>query len=232
MNYLHHAVIGTGTACLGVMAAEALGMPKASPADLGICAVLVVAGSIATDLDHPRSFVSNSLPTRVIRIGLVILMLPLLAGAATFLTTPDLAMTWKHLSGMLLGISVLRWSLMGAGVALGLIGLSWILYRSLHHRGPLHSFFFTFMVSLTACLVFAIYQKPWWYGLAFGWGWLWHILADGLTNQGVPFGWPFNDHRGHSLPVWACGIGRILISAASIIGIVVLAYTRLRPLLG
>ncbi len=54
-------------------------------------------------------------------------------------------------------------------------------------------------------------------------------MADGLTEQGVPFFWPFNDDRKYTLPDWARGMGRGLLSLAAIIGILGLIVLRLRP---
>ena len=230
MNYIHHALIGVGTASLGVLAAEALGAPQASPAVLGIGAVITATGAIATDLDHPRSFISHSIPSRVVRIALAILTIPILALVATLLTTQHAGETLSQFTGLVLGVSVLRWCAIAFGVSLGLMALSWLLYKSLHHRGPLHSLIFATGVTIAACAVFAFYRQSWLWGLAFGWGWFWHILADGLTKEGVPFFWPFNDDRLHTLPEWMCGLGRGLVSLAGFAGVLVLVYLCLRPL--
>jgi membrane-bound metal-dependent hydrolase YbcI (DUF457 family) len=230
MNYIHHALIGVGTASLGVLAAEALGAPQVAPVALGIGAVVAATGAIATDLDHPRSFISHSIPSRILRIALAILTIPVLATLATLFTNPDVNATWSQFTGLVLGVAILRWSLFAASLSLGLMGLSWLLYKSLHHRGPLHSLVFALAVTLAACAAFAAFRQPWTWGLVFGWGWLWHILADGLTKEGVPFFWPLNDDRRHTLPEWACGIGRGLLSLAAILGILGLVFMRLRLL--
>ncbi len=230
MNYIHHALFGVGTAALGVAVVEVLGVLQVAPAALGIGAVVAAAGSIATDLDHPKSFISHSIPSRVLRIALAILTIPILATVATLLTMPDVQGTWNLFSGLVLGMAILRWSLFALLASLGLMGLSWLLYRSLHHRGPLHSLIFTLAVTIAACATFAAFGQSWIWGLFFGWGWLWHILADGLTKEGVPFFWPFNDDRTHTLPDWACGIGRLLLSLAAFAGILVLIYLCLRPM--
>ena len=232
MNYLHHALIGVGTASLGVLTVEALGAPQFTPVALGIGAVVVAAGAIATDLDHPKSFISHSIPSRALRIALAILTIPVLATLATLLTMPDVQVTWNQFAGLVLGIAILRWSLFAVCLSLGLMGLSWLLYKSLHHRGPLHSLIFTLAVTIATCVTFTAFKQPWTWGLVFGWGWLWHVLADGLTKEGVPFFWPFNDDRKHTLPGWACGIGRGLLSLAGIVGILGLIYLRLRPFFG
>jgi membrane-bound metal-dependent hydrolase YbcI (DUF457 family) len=230
MNYIHHALIGVGTASLGVLAVEALGAPQVAPVALGIGAVVAATGAIATDLDHPKSFISHSIPSRLVRIALAILTIPVLATVATLLTMPDVQGTLNQFAGLVLGIAILRWSLLAFCMSLGLMGLSWLLYRSLHHRGPLHLLIFALAVTIAACVTCAAFKQSWMWGLVFGWGWLWHILADGLTKEGVPFFWPFNDDRKHTLPGWACGIGRGLLSLAAMVGILGLIYLYLRPL--
>jgi membrane-bound metal-dependent hydrolase YbcI (DUF457 family) len=224
MNYIHHAMIGVGTASLGVVAAEVFGMHQPPLVTLGIGALVIGTGSIATDLDHPKSFISNSIPSHVIRIALAVLVIPLLAGLAALLTAPDPQGTWAQLAGLVFGVNFLRWALIALLSALGLILLSWLLYRSLHHRGPLHSIIFAVGMTVIACLVFWWFWIPWAWGLAFGWGWLWHILADGLTEAGVPFFWPFIDERKHTLPELGRVVGRPLLSIVAAGSIVLLIY--------
>jgi membrane-bound metal-dependent hydrolase YbcI (DUF457 family) len=229
MNYIHHALIGAGTASLGVITAEVLGGSRINPMVLGIGALVATTGSIATDLDHPRAFISHSIPSRVIRIALAILAIPTLAALGVLLTTRDLSSTLTQFTALVLGWNILRWSLFAILIALGMIALSWLLYKSLHHRGPLHSLIFTLAVTIATCVTFSVLKQCWCWGLVFGWGWFWHILADGLTKEGVPFFWPFNDDRKHTLPIWVCGAGAWLLSLASIGGILVLIILTLKP---
>jgi membrane-bound metal-dependent hydrolase YbcI (DUF457 family) len=227
MNYIHHALIGIGTASLGIAAAEALGLPALPLATLGIGTLVVGTGSIATDLDHPKSFISNSIPSGVIRLALAILVIPVLAALAAMFTTQDIPGTWTQFAGLIFGVNFLRLAFIALGLALGLMLLSWLLYKSLHHRGPLHSLYFSLGVTTVACVVFWAFWLPWVWGLAFGWGWLSHILADGLTEQGVPIFWPFNDERKHTLPPWICVIGRPLLSVLAVVGIILLAILQI-----
>jgi membrane-bound metal-dependent hydrolase YbcI (DUF457 family) len=222
MNYIHHALIGVGTAGLGIAAAEAVGLSALPLMTLGIGTLVVASGSIATDLDHPKSFISNSIPSGVIRLALAILVIPVLAALAAMLTTQDIPGTWTQFAGLIFGVDFLRWAFIGLAGALGLMLLSWLLYKSLHHRGPLHSLYFTLGVTTVTCVVSWAFWLPWTWGLAFGWGWLWHILADGLTEQGVPFFWPFDDKRKHTLPTLGCAVGRPLLSVLAVAGIILL----------
>lgn len=224
MNYLHHAFIGIGTASLGVAVAEVLGLSPLSLTTLGVGVLVVGTGSIATDLDHPKSFISNSIPSGIIRLALVILVIPLVAALAAMFTTQDIPGTWNGLAGLIFGVDFLRWAFIALGVALGLMLLSWLLYKNLHHRGPLHSLYFTLAVTTVACVACWGFWLPWIWGLVFGWGWLWHILADGLTELGVPLYWPFEDERRHTLPKWWLAVARVLLSMLSVVGIFALFY--------
>jgi len=228
MNYIHHALIGVGTGALGVLAAEALGAAHVPVLSLGLGALAVAAGSVATDLDHPASFISNTIPSRVVRVSLAVLAIPLLAAAGSYLTSRDLPGTLNEFSSLVWGIGFLRWAAAALFAALMLILLSLLIHKRLHHRGALHSLLFTAGLTVAACAALALLGQPWAWGLCFGWGWLWHILADGLTDQGVPFFWPFNDARKHSLPRWGCGIGRMLLTLAAVGGIIALPVTRLQ----
>ena len=232
MNYVHHALIGVGTASLGVLAAEALGAPQVAPLVLVGGAVVAAAGSIATDLDHPKSFVANTIPLRIVRWALAVLALPALVAVGVYVTTRDLNGALAQYRAAVYGISFLRWTAIALTMALGLMGLSWLLYKSLHHRGPLHSLAFAAGIAVVACLAFWGFGASWAWGLVFGWGWLWHILADGLTDHGVPLFWPFNDDRHHVLPGWGLGVGRVLLTLGAILGIIGLIYLRLRSFLG
>jgi membrane-bound metal-dependent hydrolase YbcI (DUF457 family) len=229
MNYIHHAIIGVGTASLGVIAAQTLGTPQIAPLALGVGALVTAAGSIATDLDHPKSFISNTIPSRVIRVALAILAIPIFVALGVLLTTRDVQGTWTKFSSLLFEVSLLRWTVFALSLSLGLMLLSWLLYKSLHHRGPLHSLVFAMAVTIAACVTFAVFKLSWSLGLLFGWGWLWHILADGLTVEGVPFWWPIHDQRVHVLPGWALGVGRVLLSLSAIGGILGLIYLQVVP---
>ena len=232
MNYVHHAIIGVGTASLGVVALEALGMPPLPATSLGLSILAAALGAIATDLDHPKSFISNSIPTKLIRTTLMVLAIPLIIALGTFLITRDVQGTVKQFSAMVWGILFLRWAAVALMVALGLMGISRLLYKGLHHRGPLHSLLFALAMTIAACLAFQNLSTSWAFGLFFGWGWLWHILADGLTTEGVPFFWPINDNRLHTLPHWTLGVAKVLLTFSALVGIGLLVYWRISPFFG
>lgn len=229
MNYIHHALIGLGTASLGVLAVEALGAPHVPPLALAGGALLTAAGSVATDLDHPKSFISNTIPSRVVRLSLAVLAIPLLAALGSLVTTRDVSGTVNDLTAMIWGVHFLRWAALALGASLGLMLLSLVLYKNLHHRGPLHSLAFAAGITVVACAAIGLSGASWTWGLLFGWGWLWHILADGLTDQGVPLFWPFNDRRRHTLPRWARGAGRAILTLATFGGMIGLVLLHVQP---
>ena len=231
MNYVHHAFIGVGTVSLALLSVEALGVSRVSPILLGAGAIITTVGSIAPDLDHPRSFISNTIPSHVIRLALAILTIPLLAALASWLSTRDLSGTITDLKTLVWGVNFLRWTAIALVSALALMMLSLFLYKSLHHRGPLHSLLFAISITIVVSLTIALLGGSWLWGLAFGWGWLCHILGDGLTPQGIPFFWPLSDERIRLLPRPLIGSGRILLSLVALVGIGLLVYDRLYPFL-
>jgi len=81
---------------------------------------------------------------------------------------PDVQGTWNQLTGLVLGIAILRWCLFALCLSLGLMELSWMLYKSLHHRGTLHSLIFAMAVPIAACVTFATFKQPWAWGLGPG----------------------------------------------------------------
>jgi inner membrane protein len=73
------------------------------------------------------------------------------------------------------------------GFARGLAGL-------LKHRGPLHSPLAALLAGLLAALLGARLGVTG-LGLLVGYGWAAHVLADALTDRGVPLLWPVRRRR-------------------------------------
>jgi membrane-bound metal-dependent hydrolase YbcI (DUF457 family) len=232
MNYTQHTLIGVGTAGLGLLTAEALGAPPAALITLIVGTAMAGLGSVAVDIDHPRSFIGRTVPFKVARLAGTILAVPLVAALGTLLTTRNAPDTWMQIWNLIMGLTFLRWLLIIFIAALAIMGLSWFLFHTISHRGPLHSLAFTAGITSAVCLVFWSIGAPWIWGVVFGWGWLWHILADGLTEAGVPLFWPINNNRLHVLPEWARGLGKVLLYLAAFGGIFGMIYLRLRPFFG
>jgi len=57
----------------------------------------------------PQIFYQYSIPSHIIRIALAVLAIPILAALAALLTTRDVSGTWMQLSGLVFGVSFLRW---------------------------------------------------------------------------------------------------------------------------
>jgi membrane-bound metal-dependent hydrolase YbcI (DUF457 family) len=67
----------------------------------------------------------------------------------------------------------------------------------LHHRGPLH----TPLVALVlSAILLLLVQIPPVLALVFFWGYISHLMADGLTMSGVPFLYPFSRRHHHLVP--------------------------------
>lgn len=197
MNYGQHALIGIGTAGLGLWVAQAAGLPRPETGTMLAGAAIVALGSIAVDIDHPRAFISRGLPLELLERALPLLALPVVFIAAAMISDDVGAL--KSLRSWL-EISFVRWALIVAGLALALMVTSWIIAGTLKHRGPLHSLVFSVAMTIVAIAIAVYLDHEWWWGLGFGWGWLLHILADGMTEWGVPLWWPYSSERAYVPP--------------------------------
>jgi membrane-bound metal-dependent hydrolase YbcI (DUF457 family) len=189
MNGGQHFVIGAATAGLGLWGAQAIGL-QVEPATILAGALIAGLGSLAPDIDHPRSTISRGLPTELLFRSLGILLLPVVF-AAVFLIFGDfrgafnifqsLSQTW-----------FVRWGLILATPAIVLIAASAIVSALFGHRGATHSLIFAVGATLVAIVTCVYLNAAWWYGLLFGLGWLLHLLADATTEMGLPsLLWPF-----------------------------------------
>lgn len=77
---------------------------------------------------------------------------------------------------------------------------SWILTRTLGHRGGTHSLAAVTAVAAgtTGCAVLAGW--PWWVPAAATIGYASHVLADACTRTGCPLGWPVTARMWSPLP--------------------------------
>jgi membrane-bound metal-dependent hydrolase YbcI (DUF457 family) len=86
----------------------------------------------------------------------------------------------------------LGWAWLAIVVSIMLFAASRFIGSVVEHRGPTHSFTVGAALSLIVCLGFAIAGQTWTLGLWFGWGYLSHLLADGITQMGCPaILWPW-----------------------------------------
>jgi membrane-bound metal-dependent hydrolase YbcI (DUF457 family) len=198
MNYIEHAVIGVGTASAGVMAARFLGLPEVAPTMMIAGTAIIALGSIAVDIDHPKSFISFSIPRTVIPLALKIF--PIILALCVYLFTQNLQESIDTVNRWVVGFPILQVVFFVLVLTIGLLVASWIITGTLEHRGPLHSLLFTFAITIAAAILSVYLGYAWWWGLFFGWGWLMHILADATTASGVPIRWPFISRRDHLWP--------------------------------
>lgn len=196
MNYMQHSMIGLGTAGLGLWLGRAAGLWELPGATaLLVAGTAVVAGSVSVDVDHPQAWISRQLPLYM--LGRTLPVLLLLGGLVAGLS---LALGCDVVVGLgrLLGVSLVRWLLAVAGLAVGLMITAQLVSKTVKHRGALHSLTFSTGITLLAVSI-AIWAgqawEAWRFGLAFGWGWIFHCLADFLTPFGVPLWWPFSNKR-------------------------------------
>lgn len=196
MNYIQHSLVGLGTAGLGIWVGHQLGLNLPDPTTTVIATALIVAGSISPDIDHPNAYISRYLPLRILKklAPPLILVVGLVVGLSIvngYSVRNGLYSFWSDFPPA-------RWALAAIGFALGLMLVARLVSTAVKHRGPLHSATFSFGVALVAIGVTIWANQDWrfwWLGACFGWGWVFHVLADGLTCHGVPLWWPFTNKR-------------------------------------
>jgi membrane-bound metal-dependent hydrolase YbcI (DUF457 family) len=188
MNGAQHVVIGVGTAGLGFGAAYALGMVQPTTSTMLAGAGIVVLGSLAVDIDHPRALISRGIPLELLARALPFLLI-LLLPVALLLAGGNVDKAWASLQSALQAPWA-KWALAGAGIAIVLMLASKMIADTFGHRGALHSLTFTAIMTGLAISFSTSFNQEWWWGLLFGWGWLCHVLADSLTPHGVPLLWP------------------------------------------
>lgn len=177
-----HVAIGVGSVGLALAAAAPAGLTLSVPA-LGLCALLAGAGALAPDLDHGGSTVSKRLPRRLMARALTVLALLLVAARLV-----SAGMGRGAADGLWATMAPLtRITVWAIGAAMALVGASLLLRVTFGHRGPTHSLLAAVVASVTAAALASAAGLDWWLGVAFGWGWLTHVLADATTPKGARF---------------------------------------------
>jgi membrane-bound metal-dependent hydrolase YbcI (DUF457 family) len=191
MNGGQHFVIGAVATGLGLWGAQAMGLQLETGAIIA-GALIAGVGSLAPDIDHPRSTISRGLPTELLRAAWILLSLPitlivLFALSGDLRSAFEVFQSWSQ-------TSLVRWGLVLVIPAVILMVASAIISVLFEHRGTTHSLVFALGATLIATGVGMYFNAAWWYGLLFGWGWLLHLLADATTEMGLPsLLWPFAD---------------------------------------
>lgn len=151
-------------------------------------------GALVPDIDHPKSLISNGIPSRFLALGGVAVMLVTLGD---FLVgreeTPSLSAAL--LMPMIDAVRpYLGWAWLVIGLAVALLVASLVASMFLEHRGPTHSFVAAAAASIGATIALVIAGQTWLLGLCFLWGYASHLLTDMLTPMGLPFAlWPWNE---------------------------------------
>ncbi len=169
----------------------------ATVAAMGTAAV----GSLAPDIDHKQAWISARIPVSLIVFGGTFLLLRVYG--AWMLERDGASGIGAVLGEPLLGYSasLAGWAWLALMVGVALLLTSWMVRRVAGHRGPTHSLAITAGATLAACAVFGLARLPVVLGLWFGWGYLSHLLADGLTPKRCPaLLWPLGRESGTRVP--------------------------------
>jgi len=187
MNGEQHFIIGATTVGLGLWGTRAVGLQVETETILA-GALIAGLGSLAPDIDHPRSTISRGLPTELLLRGLAFLLLPVV-----FAVIPAMFGDFHSASRIFQSLSpFVQWGLILIAPAIVLIAISIIVSAFFGHRGATHSLIFAAGATFIATVICVYSGVTWWYGLLFGWGWLSHLLADATTEMGLPsLLWPF-----------------------------------------
>lgn len=190
MTGKQHIAVGIVSSILGAWGLQAVGVPIMPEASLVVGVLVAAAGALAPDIDHPKSLISRRLPGKFLRRGL-----PLLAVAVVLGLLPLIIGEIPGIAGVLgsaanrLGVTIAVTLL---AVGLGLKAVSLVVTALSRHRGATHSLLFTVAVIIGALWLCSGLGVSAWYGCFFGWGWLSHLVADALTEMGLPeLFWPF-----------------------------------------
>jgi membrane-bound metal-dependent hydrolase YbcI (DUF457 family) len=221
MNYEGHVIVGIGSLSAFLLAADVIGFARI-PAPVPLAAGLGMAalGSIAADIDHPRSLISSTIPARLLKLGTRLLFFISLPAIVTIASARRVKLVEPE---RLIQQDIFRLLLVVTLGALGLFVISRVIHKSFNHRGPIHSPIFFVGVTMVTTIFLAFYLPNWWWmGLTFGWGWFSHITADGLTHMGIPLFWPLSGEKIHLLPGILLAPARFIVLLMSVLCVVLL----------
>jgi len=186
-----HFAFGAATGAMLVIGTQSAHGPTAY-ATIVAGALISGVGALAPDIDHPTSTVSRGVP-RALMAQAVRLFLPFAALIALSAYLGDRARLLDLASAML---PLMRLAVAIAVAAAALLALSVVVRAAFGHRGATHSLVFAAVAAATAMLVCSWLGVRETYGLAFGGGWLSHLIADAGTRKGLPaLLWPFTARR-------------------------------------
>jgi len=154
---------------------------------VGLALAAAGIGSLAPDIDHPKSTISSGIPLTLM-VGSIPLVGVVLIWASMSVAWGghSLAEVYQQSTQLpwvkyLLGIAGISFAL-GSGLMLA----SMVISAIFGHRGATHSLAFLVVATLVAVGLCYLLGFPLIYGIIFGWGYLSHLLADSLTPMGLP----------------------------------------------
>lgn len=155
---------------------------------IGIAAMTAGFGALMPDLDHPDSKASNAVPLELLSWGVGVAGMAIVVAYFTGRLGGDQAVAVARSAFA----PLLRGAVIAIVLALVLVGASLVLRAVSHHRGTTHSLAFAAGITAIGSIVCGVASVPVSYGLAFGWGWLTHLITDAMTPAGLPsLYWPF-----------------------------------------
>jgi membrane-bound metal-dependent hydrolase YbcI (DUF457 family) len=227
VNYESHLIVGPGSLCAFLLAANISGFaPMPAPVILAAGLGMAALGSIAVDIDHPGAFISSVAPIRLFKVGIRLLVFISIPAIITLASSRRVNLMDPE---QLFQAELFRLLAVLTIGAAGLFTLSHLVQVFFIHRGPIHSPVFFVGVSMVVTLLLALFvPKWWWMGLTFGWGWFTHLATDGLTPRGVPLLWPLTSEKYSLLPGCLLTPTRILVVILSALCVVLLVARLLK----
>lgn len=187
MNGSWHLLIGTATAFGLTLSVTSFTGVEMESTQVLLAVAAAGIGSLAPDIDHPRSTISFGIPRKLVGYALPRLLgVALIAGLLAYGSKRDLInILWGWYT------SPIAKSLVDFLVVIGLVGIglffaSQLISAIFGHRGATHSLAFLVVATLVAVGLCYMLGFPLIYGVIFGWGYLSHLLADSLTPMGLP----------------------------------------------
>ena len=164
-------------------------------------------GSLVPDIDHPNAWISNRIPGTLAGFGL--LFLAWFGFGNWYVSTVGAASIGASLWIPLISgsRSLISWAVLASAIGIVLFVAAHIVAKVTEHRGQTHSLSVGAVLTLVACVGFAVAGQSWALGMWFGWGYLTHLLADLITPMGCPaLLWPLG--AGDLSAVMAAGVSR------------------------
>lgn len=184
-----HVVMAAVPAALALWAAHTGGAELGAAAYVGVPAAAAL-GALVPDIDHPTSLIGNGIPANLLASGLTVLLAA--AGAGWYLARSNAALAAEIRQLLERATPVVVWATTAMVAGAVLLAVSLVVSRFVPHRGPTHSLLAGCIATLAVCLACVGAGWSGLYGIAFGWGYASHLIADLPSRAGLPhLLWPF-----------------------------------------